>query len=59
MFEIISSCFNVVVIHDCALVSAGRDEWGPVWKIRVNINQLMIGLVLWSHGRPSMMGADG
>ena len=59
MLEIMSSCFKAVVIHDCALVSAGRDEWGPVWKVRVKVDQSMIGLVLRSHGRPSTMGADG
>ena len=59
MLEIMSSCFKAVVIHNHALVSAGRDEWGPVRKVRVKVNQLMIGLVLRSHGRPSTMGADG
>ena len=58
MLEIMSSCFKAVVIHDRALVSARRDEWGPVWKVRVKVDQLMIGLVLRSHGRPSTMGAD-
>ena len=46
MLEIMSSCFKAVVIHDRALVSAGRDEWGPVRKVRVKVDQLMIGLVL-------------
>ena len=38
MFKIISLCLTAVVVHDRALVSAGRDEWGPVWKVRVNVN---------------------
>ena len=59
MLEIMSSCFKVVVVHNRALVSAGRDEWGPVRKVRVKVDQSMIGLVLRSHGRPSTMGADG
>ena len=59
MFEIISSCLRVVVVQDHAFVIVGRDEWGPVWKVRVNVNQLIIGLVLRSHGRPSTMGAEG
>ena len=59
MLEIMSSCFKVVVVHDHALVSAGREEWGPVRKVRVKVNQSMIGLVLQSHGRPSTMGANG
>ena len=59
MLEIMSSCFKAVVIHDCALVSARRDKWGPVRKVRDKVNQLMIGLVLQSHGRLSMIGADG
>ena len=46
MLEIMSSCFKAVVVHDCALVSAGRDEWGPVRKVRVNVDQSMIRLVL-------------
>ena len=59
MLEIMSSCFKAVVVHDHALVSAGRDEWGPVWKVRVKVDQSVIRLVLRSHGRPSTMGADG
>ena len=46
MLEIMSSCFKVVVIHDHALVRSRRDEWGPVRKMRVKVDQLMIRLVL-------------
>ena len=59
MSEIISSCLRVVVVQDRAFVIAGRDEWGPVQKVRVNVNQSIIGLVLQSHGRLSTMGAEG
>ena len=59
MFEIISLCLNVVVVHDHAFVSAGRDEWSPVWKVRVNMNQLMIGLVLQNQGSLSIIGVEG
>ena len=59
MLEIMSSCFKVVVVHDRALVSVSRDEWGLVRKVRIKVDQSMIGFVLRSHGRPSMIGADG
>ena len=59
MLGVMSSCFKAVVIHDRALVSARRDEWGPVQKVRVKVDQSMIGLVLQSHGRLSTMGANG
>ena len=59
MLEIMSLCFKAVVIHARALVSARRDEWGPVWKVSVKVDQSMIGLVLQSHRRLSTIGADG
>ena len=59
MLEIMSACFKAVVVHDRALVRAGSNEWGPVQKVRVKVNQSMIGLVLRSHGRLSTMGAEG
>ena len=46
MLEIMSSCFKAVVIYDHALVSARRDEWGPVRKVRDKVDQSMIRLVL-------------
>ena len=46
MFEMISLCLRAVVVQECAFVIMGRDEWGPVQKVRANVDQSVIGLVL-------------
>ena len=38
---------------------AGRVDLGPVWKVSYRVDQLIMGLVLWSQGNPRTIGAEG
>ena len=57
--DIISSWHRAAVEHALAKANNGNTDQGPVLKVSKRANQLIIGLVLCSHGRPRTIGADG
>src|SRR5882724_9444661 len=57
--DIISSWRRVAIEHALAKANDGNADRGPVLKVSERDNQSIIGLVLCSHGRPRMIGADG
>src|SRR5882672_3067851 len=57
--DIISSWHRAAVEHALAKANDGNTNQGPIFKVRDNVDQLIIGLVLQSHGRPKTIGADG
>jgi len=57
--EIISSWCRVAVEHTLAKANDGNTNQGPVLKVRDSTNQLIVRLVLSSHGKPKMIGAEG
>src|SRR5882724_8027190 len=48
-----------MVEHALAKANNGNADRGPVLKVRERANQLIVGLVLHSHGRPRTIRADG
>src|SRR5467141_934961 len=50
--DIISSWHRAAVEHALSKANNGNPDRGPVWKVRDNVDQLIIGLVLHSHGSP-------
>src|SRR5882672_9713007 len=50
--DIISLWCRAAVKHALAKANDGNTDRGPVFKVRDNVNQLIIRLVLRSHGRP-------
>src|SRR5882724_10834205 len=56
--DIIPSWHRVAVEHTLAKANDGNTYRGPVLKVRERANQLIIRLVLHSHGRPRMIRAD-
>ena len=57
--DIISSWRKAAVEHALAKANNGNTDWGHIWKVRDNVDQSIVGLVLRSHGRPKTIGADG
>src|SRR5882672_2834492 len=57
--DIISSWHRAVVEHALTKASNGNTDRGPMLKVRDNVDQLIVGLVLCSHGRPKTIRADG
>src|SRR5882724_11375258 len=57
--DIISSWRRAAVEHALAKANDGNADRGPVLKVSERANQLIIRLVLRSHGRPRTIGADG
>ena len=57
--DIISSLCRAAVEHALTKANYGITNRGPVWKVRDNMDQLIIRLVLCSHGRPKTIGANG
>jgi len=57
-WEIISLWCRVAVEHTLAKANNGNMDQGPVLKVRECADQSIVGLVLHSHGRPRMIGAD-
>src|SRR5467141_223422 len=57
--DIISSWRRAAVEHALAKANDGNTDQGPVLKVRDRVDQLIVGLVLRSHGRPKTIGADG
>src|SRR5882672_10727446 len=49
---IISSWRRAAVEHALAKAKNGNTDRGPILKVRDNVDQLIVGLVLRSHGRP-------
>ena len=47
------------VEHALVKANDGNTDQGPVLKVRDNVDQLIVTLVLRSHGRPKTIGADG
>src|SRR5467141_1818610 len=57
--DIISSWHRAAVEHALAKANDGNSNRGPILKVRDNVDQSIVGLVLCSHGRPNTIGADG
>jgi len=57
--DIISSWHRAAVEHALAKANNGNTDRGPILKVRDNVDQLIVRLVLHSHGRPKTNGADG
>ena len=57
--DIISSWRRAAVEHALAKANDGNTDQGPVLKVRDNVDQSIVRLVLRSHGRPNTIGADG
>src|SRR5467141_4034637 len=57
--DIISSWRRAAVEHALANTNDGNTDQGPILKVRDNMDQSIVGLVLRSHGRPNTIGADG
>ena len=56
--DIISSSCRAAVKHALAKANDGNTNQGPVLKVRDNVDQSIVGLVLCSHGRPNTIGAN-
>ena len=48
-----------IVVQAMATVMCGSMEAVPEGKMRDNVSQLMVGLVVRSHGNPRTIGAKG
>src|SRR5882724_13222714 len=57
--DITSSWHRAAVEHTLAKANDGNADREPVLKVRERADQLIIGLVLHSQGRPRMIVADG
>src|SRR5882672_7499126 len=57
--DIISLWSRAAVEHALTKANDHNTDQGPVLKVRDNVDQLIVGLVLRSHGRPKTIGADG
>ena len=57
--DIISLCLRAAIEHALAKANYGNNNWGPNLKVRDNVNQLIVGLVLHSHSRPKSIVAEG
>ena len=57
--DIISSWRRVACVHTLAKATEGNNNRGPVLNTSESVDQSIIGLVLRSHGRPKIIGADG
>jgi len=57
--DITSSWHREAIKHALARAHEGNDDQGPVLKVRDNVTQSVIGLVLHSHSRPKTIGAEG
>src|SRR5882672_6580343 len=57
--DIISSWRRAAVEHALAKANDGNTDRGPILKVRDKVDQLIVRLVLRSHGRPKTIGADG
>src|SRR5882672_9627864 len=57
--DIISSWCRAAVKNALAKANNGNTDRGPILKVRDNVDQSIVGLVLHSHGRPKTNGADG
>src|SRR5882672_2872212 len=57
--DIISSWRRAAVEHALAKANDGNTDPGPVLKVRDNVDQSIVGLVLCSHGRLKTNGAAG
>src|SRR5882724_3792452 len=57
--DIISSWCRAAVEHSLAKANDGNAHRGPVLKVSERADQLIVRLVLRSHGRPRTIGADG
>jgi len=49
--DIISLWCRAAIKHSQAKASEGNDDWGPNLKVRNNVDQFIVGLVLCNHGR--------
>ena len=56
--DIISSWCRAAVEHALAKANDGNTDQGPILKVRDNVDQLIVGLVLHSHCMPKTIGAD-
>ena len=57
--DIISSWRRAAVEHSLTKANNGSTDQGPILKVRDNMDQLIVGLVLRSHGRLKTIRADG
>src|SRR5882672_4900860 len=57
--DIISSWHRAAVENALSKANDGNTYQGPIWKVRDNVDKLIIRLVLLSHGRLKTIGADG
>ena len=57
--DIISLWCRAAVEHALAKANNGNTDRGPILKVRDNVDQSIVGLVVRSHGRPNTIGADG
>src|SRR5882724_2513861 len=57
--DMVSSRCRAAVEHTLAKANDGNADRGPVVNVRESADQLIIGLVLRSHGRPRMIGVEG
>src|SRR5882724_6132512 len=57
--EIISSWHRAATMHALAKATDGNTDRGPVLKVSESVTQSIIGLVLYSQGRPNTIWADG
>src|SRR5882672_7611927 len=57
--DIISLWCRAAVEHALAKANDGNTNRGPILKVRDNVDQSIVGLVLRSHGRLKTNGADG
>src|SRR5467141_3282647 len=57
--DIISWWCRAAVEHALAKANDGNTDRGPVLKVRDNVDQSIVRLVLHSHGRLNTIGANG
>ena len=57
--DIISLWCRAAVKHPLAKANECNNDWGPVLKVRDNVDQLIVGLVFHSYSRPNTIGAEG
>src|SRR5882672_605260 len=57
--DIISLWCREAVKHALSKANDGNTDRGPVLKVSDKVDQLIVGLVLRSHGRPKTIRADG
>src|SRR5712664_2100775 len=57
--DIISSWHREAVEHALAKANNGNTDRGPILKVRDNVDQSIVGMVLHSHGRLKTNRADG